>query len=586
MNEKQPPTPFRLSANQFKTNLQNAALFMQNQKIDALYITGNDPFLNEYTPLEESHRYYFSGFTGSVADLLILNSGKAILFVDGRYHQQADLETDPDFVEVFKCPYGILPYRALKNKISELNLSKIGIEGQRTPLSTALDLSHICSVIQIDEGLFAQSISFVSAPCLGEAYLLDSTLCGEDITSKLSRATKNSPTLFLSALDSIAWLTNSRGYQLPFQSTFRAKAIATKEKIFLFMEKETLVHTSLLNHTQINIIRADLGQLSEKIKKLKNQNLISKKSISVEFAKITASDYQTLANIFGKEGVIDINKGILPLHAFKNPIEISQMEIAFKNADQAIFNTIKWVKENTKLKADISELDFYHKANSFYQETGNKVQSFKTISAVGSNSSIIHFGSPSAEVKITTGQLILLDSGAYYESGLATDCTRTFLSGGPANDLQKKIYTLVLKSLLNVQNAIFPEGSTGAFIDGVARMPMLLHGYNYAHGTGHGVGINVHEGMYSIVPTSSVGLYAGLVGSLEPGIYLPQIGGVRLENICVVEKHGSFNQMLKFRPLSFVGFDLELIDLDLMNTDEIRWLHAYQKECDIRGTAL
>ncbi len=585
MNEENLNRPFRLSKEQIKDNITKATLFLRNQKIDALYITSNDLYLNEYTPLEECHRYYFSGFTGSVADLLILSTGKVLLFVDGRYHQQADLETDPNKVEVFKCPYGVSPYNALKNQIKDHKIKKLGIEGQRTPFNSALDIESICSVISIDENQFAQVIAFQSAPCLGEAYLLSKEITGEDLKNKLSRATQNCENLFLTALDSIAWLTNARGYQLPYQSTYRTKALATTNKIFLFMPKETLIHSSLQNHPQINIVRTKYHQLAQEIKKLQEQKLIQGDSISCEFDRITASDYQSLADTFRKENVIDLPKGILPLHAFKNNIEIGQMEISFKNADQAIFNTIKWVKENINSEVQISELEYYHKANAYYLETGRKAQSFKTIAAVGPNSSIIHFNSPSSDVIIKKNELILLDSGAFYECGLATDCTRTFLSGGEATSLQKKIYTLVLKSLLSVQNAIFPEGSTGSFIDGVARMPMLLHGHNYAHGTGHGVGINVHEGMYSVVPTSNTPLYAGLVGSLEPGIYLPGIGGVRLENICVVEKHTTFAGMLRFRPLSFVGFDPALIDKDLMNNDEIRWLENYQIECKERGTA-
>jgi Xaa-Pro aminopeptidase len=144
----------------------------------------------------------------------------------------------------------------------------------------------------------------------------------------------------------------------------------------------------------------------------------------------------------------------------------------------------------------LSELDFYHKTNEFYKNNGALDQSFNTIAAFGANSSIIHFSSPSADVPFKADELVLLDSGGYFESGYATDTTRAFLSGGVATKKQKEVYTLVLKSLLQAQNAIFPDNTWGSVVDGVARQPLFKAGFNFNHGTGHGVGINVHEGGY------------------------------------------------------------------------------------------
>jgi Xaa-Pro aminopeptidase len=183
-------------------------------------------------------------------------------------------------------------------------------------------------------------------------------------------------------------------------------------------------------------------------------------------------------------------------------------------------------------------------------------------------------------------ELILLDSGGFYESGYATDCTRTILSGGIPTTKQKEIYTLVLKGLLQVQNAVFAPGTNGACLDALARQPMLKFGYTYAHGTGHGVGVNVHEAGYSITPMSQLPMREGLIGSVEPGIYLPGIGGVRLENVVVVEKHPAHQHLLHFRPLNFVGFDHQLIDYDLLTPDEKKWLVDYEKECELRGTTI
>lgn len=578
--------PFSLSPLEIKKNTELLSSFLKEHNLDAYYAVSSDPYLNEYTPLEESHRYYFTGFTGSVGDVLVLKEGQVILFVDGRYHEQADLQTDSQYVEVVKCPYGLMPFTALKNRLKELKLKNLGIEGTRTALKASSDLAEICPIVPLDEEKLNKSINFKTAPCLGQAYFLKEELTGASTLKKLQLITAEHPAFFLSHLDGIAWLTNARGYQLPYQSTFRAKAFLTPSKIFLFAPEETDLHQDFEKNPLIEVVRGPLSLIGQKLKKLKDENKIKEIKVACEYARITASDYQNLCQVFGTHQVYNKEKGILAFQAPKNAVEIAQFSLSFAQADQAIKKTILWVKEQIKKGESFSELDYYHQANAFYKETGAKAQSFHTIAAFGPNSSIIHYGSPSEFVLMTADQLVLLDSGAYYEAGLATDCTRTFLSGGKASSLQQKIYTLVLKSLLNVQNALFPPKTTGAFIDGVCRMPMLRHGFNYAHGTGHGVGINVHEGAYSLVPTSSVPLTEGLVGSLEPGIYLPGIGGVRLENVCVVEKDPTHSDFLRFRPLSFVGFDFELIDFSLLNSEEIIWLNEYQKECEKRGTAI
>ncbi|MBY0412512.1 MAG: M24 family metallopeptidase, partial [Bdellovibrionales bacterium] len=164
-----------------------------------------------------------------------------------------------------------------------------------------------------------------------------------------------------------------------------------------------------------------------------------------------------------------------------------------------------------------------------------------------------------------------------------TDTTRSFLSGGTASTRQKEIYTLVLKSILATQNAVFPENTWGSVVDGVARQPIFRSGLNYNHGTGHGVGINVHEGGYRLSTTSSTPLKENTVGSIEPGIYIPGFGGVRLENVAVVERHHEHKNMLRFRTMVYVGFDHDLIDFDMLSEEEQTWLDEYEKECARRG---
>ncbi len=370
---------------------------------------------------------------------------------------------------------------------------------------------------------------------------------------------------------------------------FRAKALATHESVYLLMEH---IEGEIKNES-IELFTGKFSKLEDFLLAVNEYEADWKTKAGLESNKIekvyyaagstNTSDYLKLINHFGADALVNKAEGLIPFHALKNKAELKSMQDSFDRGDTAIFQTISWVKEQVARGSKISELDFYHKTNEFYKKNGALEQSFNTISAVGANSSIIHFGSPSADVPFELNQLVLLDSGGYFESGYATDTTRSFLSGGVASARQKEIYTLVLKSILHTQNAVFPENTWGSVVDGVARQPIFKEGLNYNHGTGHGVGINVHEGGYRLSTTSNIPLKENTVGSIEPGIYIPGFGGVRLENVAAVERHSEHKNMLRFRSMVFVGFDHDLIDFEMLTNEEQTWLDEYEKECAKRG---
>jgi Xaa-Pro aminopeptidase len=291
--------------------------------------------------------------------------------------------------------------------------------------------------------------------------------------------------------------------------------------------------------------------------------------------------------IFGTDRLTEKEGGLYGHQSVKEPVELKQMEASFRKADKAIFNTIKWVKDAVRAGKRVTELDLYHETTQKYKEQGAVEQSFNTIAGVGANGSIIHYGNPSDEVVIKDSDMILLDSGGYFEGGWATDTTRTFFadSSKKPDPKMKEIYTLVLKGTLAVQSAVFPEGTRGAVLDGLARAAMRKRGYDYSHGTGHGVGVHVHEPGVRLSTISSVPMKVGQVVSIEPGIYVPGFGGVRLENIAWVEKHPTYPGMLHLVPLVYIGFEPALIDQNLLNEEEKAILEAYEAECSRRGTS-
>jgi Xaa-Pro aminopeptidase len=577
-----------LTLKDVELNITNLKKFMKSNRLDSFAISSNDIFLNEYAPLEECHRYYVTHFTGSTAEVIVPLNGRVILFVDGRYYEQADLEVDPGLVEVYKCSFDMSLQSAMKKVIQERGFKHLGIEGDRIDLSLSSDFSQLINVKLFNNAELAKVIDFRPVTFDKMIREIGLDLVGESTLSKCQRLLKPGEAFFITALDSIAWITNLRRFEIPYQSTFRAKALATNEKVYLLMEHlEGEVKSS-----DVEIFLGEFSKLEDFLEVVsdyeshwKNFLLESENKIHTVYysnRSLNAADFQKLKTHFGEEKLVNKSEGLIPFHALKNPSELKSMEQSFDKADQAIFKTISWVKELVKKGIHFTELDFYNKTNEFYQEFGALAQSFKTISAVGSNSSIIHFSNPSSDVVFKENELVLLDSGGYFESGYATDTTRSFLSGGVASHRQKEIYTLVLKSILHAQNALFPVGTWGSLIDGITRQPMFKKGLNFNHSTGHGVGINVHEGGFRLSATSSMPLLENTVGSIEPGIYIPGFGGVRLENIAVVEKHPAINGMLTFRPLVYIGFDHDLIEENLLTEEEKVWLENYERECQKR----
>lgn len=595
-----------LSNLEISKNINSLKFFLKNQKLDGFYISSSDIFLNEYVPLEDCHRYYLSGFTGSTAELLVTAKHGVYLFVDGRYFEQADNEVDSKLVNVVKVPFGANTLvGALKEKIKELgDIFVLGIEGDRTAYALKNDFAQFFEVKSFNNEELYSIISFQRHKLLRPTPIkeIPFNLVGEETSSKLARILKPGEAYYVTALDSIAWLLNLRSYEMPNQSTFKSRAFVTYDRAYLLLEEGRVEDAKSINNSVIEIAFGSFNQprdfieqilITELWQKLSSKSQNKKSDLSLElFSKVycdsktlTACDAELLLEVFGESKVEMTARGLTLFHAIKNQAEMKAMEASFALANRAIYKTISWAKKSVSENKSMSELDFYHMTDEFYREEGAFEQSFKTIAAAGSNSSIIHFSSPSESVSVQEGMLMLLDSGGYFESGYATDTTRAFLSGGQASPKQKEIYTLVLKSLLTGLNAVFPENTWGSAIDGMIRAPLFLAGYNYNHGTGHGVGINVHEGGFSLSTKSGQPILENTVGSIEPGIYLPGIGGVRLENVVVVEKHPTHQGMLRFRSLVFVGFDWDLIDESLLSSQEKKWLDEYEAECARQGTS-
>jgi Xaa-Pro aminopeptidase len=272
------------------------------------------------------------------------------------------------------------------------------------------------------------------------------------------------------------------------------------------------------------------------------------------------------------------------LKSQKNAIEIAGMKACHLRDGSAVVSFLSWLDEQTRLHLFYDEaylsnkLEDFRKKDSLYQQP-----SFDTVSAVGSNGAMCHYNHKDTTAKIMENDNIyLVDSGAHYLDG-STDVTRT-VAIGSANDEQKKMATLVLKGHIALANMKFPQGTSGQHLDAFARQFLWQHGYDYAHGTGHGVGhyLNIHEGPQRIAKLNSdVVLLPGMIVSIEPGYYREGEFGIRHENLYLVKEGkmtmGAEIPMLQFEVLTFVPFDQSLIVKKLLTEGEIDWLNSYHQ---------
>jgi Xaa-Pro aminopeptidase len=565
---------WRLDADQITQNIKKVQSYLDDDS--AFYIPPSDIYLSEYVPLQDCYRYYVTGFTGSTSELLITRN-RVFLFLDGRYHEQGEKEAHP-LVTAVNVDFGQSLLNSLKERLHTNNIREVKLIAERTSLSFVNALKDSYEIRPFSDQHFRDDLGISYSPDLPKPYLLDLAETGFSTEQKLETIFNDDfkASYFIGALDQVSWLTNTRGFHAPFQSFFNAKALVTKSKIYLFSNNDFPWDESLNQDGLIKM--CSFEDLEPILTTLSSTGEIH--NIFFDQKNMTYENYLILEGVPG----LNFEQGsLLPYQMVKNSTEIQQMKDSFMNSNRAIAESLKWVSNKTDGKT--SELDFFKYVNKTYKKHGAVDLSFNTIAAVDENSSVIHFSDSSCDKKVKNGSIILLDSGAHYHCGMATDTTRSIVVGEIRNNDLKQYYTLVLKGLIASEKAIFPDGTIGAQIDSLARNPMRRFGYDYAHGTGHGVGVNVHEGGFSISSKSTVPLIESLVGSLEPGLYVPGVGGIRLENIVVVKKHPTFEGMLCFEPLTWIGYDYQLIDESLLTSEEKDYLTHYEQECERRGTS-
>lgn len=553
---------------------------LMRQGLNGFVLPRADAQQNEYVPDSEERLAWLSGFTGSAGAAIVLED-RAVLFVDGRYTLQAREQTDPALFEIahlVETPPDAWIEKNLKAG------TRLGYDPWLHTADSAEKLSRACTAAGAELLPLARNpVDAIwldrPAPPAGKVVLHELRFAGEDAPEKLSRLRAEIEKLRADALvvsdpHNVAWLFNIRGADVAHTPLPLAYAIVPKDgRPALYIEARKLDNAvrdrleRLADVRRPDALATDLAALGK-----------DSKVIRLDSATAASALTRLIEDAGGKAA-----RGADPLtlmKAVKNEAEIAGTHEAHRRDGAAIVRFLAWFDREAP-KGELTEIDAVAALETFRRDTGLlKDVSFPTIAGTGPDGAIVHYRvTEKTNRRIVPGELFLIDSGAQYEDG-TTDITRT-LATGPASADMCRHFTLVLKGHIAIARAVFPDGTSGAQLDTLARQFLWRHGLDFDHGTGHGVGsyLSVHEGPARISKLGSAPLRRGMILSNEPGYYRTGQYGIRIENLVLViacsAPAGAEKELNTFETLTLAPIDLRLIDASLLTEAETAWLDAY-----------
>ena len=550
------------------------------EQIQAFIIPSTDPHLSEYVAPHWQSREWISGFTGS-AGTVVVTAKDAGLWTDSRYFLQAARQLEGTCITLYK---EMLPETPNIPEFLSAHLQEgdcVGIDGK---MFSAEEVEHLQKELK-KSGIRIKSIAdpmqllWTDRPAmpLAPAFVYDTKYAGMSFTEKLPAVRQameaaGADSLLLSALDEIAWLLNIRGNDVHCNPVVVSYLLIEKDKVNYFIQPQKVTPEPAEYFSANGISVHPYEEIGDYL------NSFNAHSILMNPAKTNYAIYSAI-----RPGCLIIN-GASPvalLKAIRNKQEIAGIHAAMQRDGVALVKFLKWLDEavpagkETEISVD-KKLHTFRAAQPLYMG-----ESFDTIAGYKEHGAIVHYeATPETDVTLKPEGFLLLDSGAQYLDG-TTDITRT-IALGPLTEEEKTDYTLILKGHIALAMAVFPEGTRGAQLDVLARMPIWKERMNYLHGTGHGVGhfLNVHEGPQSIrMNENPVALQPGMVTSNEPGVYKAGSHGIRTENLVltVPAGEGMFGKYLKFETLTLCPICRKGIIKELLTAEEIGWLNDYHR---------
>ena len=566
--------------NEIKLRLARLRELMKREHLSAFIFPSTDAHQSEYVADHWRGREWISGFNGS-AGTAVVTMKSAALWTDSRYFLAAEEQLEDTEYQLMRLKMEGTPTIAewLGKELQDVQSPEVGLDGMVNSYNYVKDLSYSLRKlggITLRTNLDPLEQIWENRPSLpaNPVEIQPLEYAGETLASKVVRIRKSlrelhADGMLVSALDDIAWTLNLRGTDVHCNPVFVSYLLIESDKVSLFVDDNKL-SPEVKQYLQDN-------QVS-----LYNYNKVEKCLESYSEYNILLDGDETSYYLWKTvkcQEIVAAASPIPAMKAVKNKAEIEGYRSAMLKDGVAMVKFLKWLKPAVEAGGQ-TEISIDEKLTSLRAEQKLfRDISFDTIAGYAQHGAIVHYeATPETDVVLKPEGLILIDSGAQYQDG-TTDITRTIALGGVSEEM-KHIYTLVLKAHIQLELVKFPDGASGTQLDAVGRECMWREGYNFLHGTGHGVGsyLCVHEGPHQIrmewMPTP---LRAGMTLTDEPGLYLAGKFGVRIENTVLISDYMSteFGKFLQIEPLTLCPIDTTPIDVDMLLPEEIDWLNAY-----------
>lgn len=555
---------------------------MHREHLAAFIFPSTDPHSGEYVPEHWKGRQWISGFNGS-AGTAVVTLEDAAVWTDSRYFIAAEEQLHGTEFKLMKDGMPGTPSIAewLADKLKYTNNTEVALDGMVNTLNEVNALKEELRKLgglTLRTNLDPLKTIWTNRPEIptNKVELQPLELAGEETKHKIERirmalrAVHADGTL-VSTLDDVAWTLNLRGSDVECNPVFVAYLLIEQQRTTLYINKEKLtneVYNYLLSQ-QIDV--EDYADVTKGLANYAEYNILLDPN---------TTNY-TLAKMVKCQEIVTKPSPVPALKAVKNEAEIRGFRNAMLKDGIAMVKFLKWLKPAVEAGNE-TEMSLDDKLTSLRAEQPLfKGKSFETIVGYEAHGAIVHYeATPETNIPMKPHGLVLIDSGGQYQDG-TTDITRTIALGDTTPE-QRTAYTLVLKGFINFAMLKFPDGATGTQLDATARLPLWREGMNYLHGTGHGVGayLNVHEGPHQVrMQWRPAPFHAGMTVTDEPGLYIEDLFGIRIENTLLTTPYRStpFGEFLQFSSLTLCPIDTAPIELSMLTLDELSWLNNYHR---------
>lgn len=571
--------------NEINQRLEKLREVMRREHLSAFIFPSTDAHQSEYVADHWQGRAWISGFNGS-AGTAVVTMYSAALWTDSRYFIAAEEQLRDTEFQLMKLKVEGTPtisdWIASELSQNEDECREVGLDGM---VNSYNDTMALISDLRKAGGITVRTNFdpleqiWMNRPAIPEnpVEIQSLNFAGETVDDKIQRIRKalrehHADGILVSALDDIAWTLNLRGTDVHCNPVFVSYLLISSDQVSLFVNPKKISSEVKAYLDEHGISLFDYNQVEEGLESYADYNIL----LDGDETSFCLWKSVKCQEIIAAKSPIPVMKAV------KNATEIEGYHRAMLRDGVAMVKFLKWLKPAVEAGGQ-TEMSIDKKLTSLRAEQNLfRDISFDTIAGYQAHGAIVHYeATPETDAPLLPEGLILIDSGAQYQDG-TTDITRT-IALGPVTEEMKHVYTLVLKGHIQLELAKFPDGASGTQIDALSRECMWREGYNFLHGTGHGVGsyLNVHEGPHQIrMEWKPTPLRAGMTVTDEPGLYLKGKFGVRIENTLLIKDfvETTFGKFLQMESLTLCPIDTAPIDVDMLLLEEVEWLNAYHRE--------